>query len=65
MSKKLLKRMESFINYIKRTSKNKRYALALIGLGLLSVPVAEDGTYLFVMLMIGLPLFLTKENIFE
>lgn len=61
MSKKLLKGVESFIEYIKRTSKNKRYALALIILGLLS----GEGTFLVAMLMMGLPLFFTKENIFE
>lgn len=65
MSKKLLKGMERFIEYIKRTSKNKLYALALIGIGALSVLVLNEGTFFVAMLMMGLPLFFTKEDVFE
>ena len=57
--------MESLRNYMKRTSKNKLYAAALIVLGLLSVGVVGDGTFLLFTAMVGLTLFFTKENIFE
>ena len=65
MSKKLLKGVERFIEYIKRTYKNKLYALALIGIGVLSVLVLNEGTFFVAMLMMGLPLFFTKEDVFE
>lgn len=52
-------------NYIERTNKNKRYALTMFVIGILSVNVIGEGTFLAAMLLLGLPLFFTKENIFD
>lgn len=64
MREVLINRKEEFKDYMRRTSKNKRYALAMFITGLLSVNVVGEGTFLVVMLMLGLPLFFSKENIF-
>lgn len=42
--------------------KNKLYALILIGIGWLSIIPERDGTFLVFALMLGLPLFFSKEN---
>lgn len=65
MKETLINYKETFKDYIKRTSKNKRYAVAMFIVGLLSINVIGEGTFLAVMLMLGLPLFFTKENIFD
>ena len=42
--------------------KNKLYAIAIIFLGALSVPVEWDATFFLFALMAGLVLFFSKEN---
>ncbi len=42
--------------------KNKLYALILIGIGWLSIIPERDGTFLVFALMLGLPLFFSKEK---
>ena len=42
--------------------KNKIYSLILIGIGALSVLIENDGTFFIFSLMLGLPLFFSKEN---
>lgn len=42
--------------------KNKLYALILISIGWLSIIPERDGTFLVFALMLGLPLFFSKEN---
>jgi hypothetical protein len=42
--------------------KNKIYSLILIGIGALIVLIGYDGTFFIFTLMLGLPLFFTKEN---
>ena len=42
--------------------KNKIYSLILIGIGALSVYIEYDGTFFIFALMIGLPLFFSREN---
>ena len=42
--------------------KNKLYALILIGIGWLSIIPEGDGTFLVFALVLGLPLFFSKEN---
>lgn len=46
----------------RNTLKNKIYSVALVGIGALTVPMENDATFLAFMLMIGLPLFFSKEN---
>lgn len=65
MREKLINYKEIFVDYMKRTSKNKCYAIGMVILGLLSVPIIEEGTFLFVTLMMGSVLFFTNENVFE
>lgn len=42
--------------------KNKLYAIAIIFLGALSVPIEWDATFFLFALMVGLVLFFSKEN---
>lgn len=42
--------------------KNKMYSSILMVLGGLSVPLENDATFFVFTLMIGLPLFFSKEN---
>ena len=41
--------------------KNKLYAIAIIFLGALSVPIEWDATFFLFALMVGLTLFFSKE----
>lgn len=49
----------------KKLIKNKIYAIALMVIGALSIPIERDVTFFIFMLIFGLPLFLTKANRFE
>lgn len=42
--------------------KNKIYSLILIGIGALSILIEYDGTFFIFALMLGIPLFFSKEN---
>lgn len=42
--------------------KNKLYGAAMIGLGVLSVPIEWDATFFLFALMMGLTLFFSKAN---
>lgn len=42
--------------------KNKLYSIILIGIGALSVLIEYDGTFFILTLVLGLPLFFSKEN---
>ncbi|CAK7007980.1 MAG: hypothetical protein EUB_01577 [Eubacterium sp.] len=44
------------------TLKNKLYSVALVGLGAMTVPIEHDATFLVFSLMIGIPMFFSKEN---
>jgi hypothetical protein len=46
----------------KELLKNKLYALLLVIIGALSIPIEYDCTFFIFALMIGLPLFFAKEN---
>ena len=46
----------------KELLKNKLYALLLIIIGAVSIPIEYDGTFFILTLMLGLPLFFAKEN---
>lgn len=48
---------------LKKTWKNKLIAIAMIGVGAIPAAIYNDGTVLVFMLMLGIPLFLTKENV--
>lgn len=57
--KKLVKRFKRYIN---ETYSNKLWALALITLGVCIAGISGDSTCLIFMLVIGVPLFLSKKN---
>lgn len=42
--------------------KNKLYAVAIILLGALTIPIEWDATFFLFALMVGLCLFFSKEN---
>ncbi len=42
--------------------KNKIYSLLLILIGVVSILIDRDGTFFIFALMIGLPMFFSKEN---
>lgn len=46
----------------KETLKNKLYAVVLILLGAMSVPINNDATAFVFILMLSIPLFFSKEN---
>ncbi len=46
----------------KELLKNKLYAIAIIFLGMSSIPIEYDATVFILSTMIGLPLFFSKEN---
>lgn len=47
---------------IRRTIKNKLYAIALFIVGLIPLMLYQDGTFLGFAAVIGLPLFFAKDN---
>ena len=64
--KKLLNNYKrNFVNYMVRTIRNKLFALAMIILGIVSVPVLEEGTFLLLSMLMGLALFFANDDIFE
>lgn len=66
MMKKLLNNcMKKFVKYMERTIKNKLYALTFVVLGLISLPVLEDGTFLLFTILMGAALFFAKDDVFE
>ena len=46
----------------KELLKNKLYALLLVIIGVLSIPIEYDGTFFIFALMLGLHLFFAKDN---
>jgi hypothetical protein len=52
-------------NYLKRTWKNKIAALAMAAVGYATTMVAGDGTAFAFILMIAIPMFFMRENVFE
>ena len=51
------------IKHLKRTWKNKLVALALMGLGYLSIGISNDATaFVFSSMVFGVPLFFAKRN---
>lgn len=56
-------KMKRFVRYIRRTFKQKLYALALAGLGALTAVVSDgDATAFVFMLLLAVPMFISKEN---
>lgn len=58
MSKK-----ERFARYMARTIKNKLYAIILIMLGVITVKIDGDATFLVLALMGGIPLFFARDRV--
>lgn len=50
--------------HIRGIVKNKLCGLALLGLGVLTLVITKDATALLMGLLIGIPLLITKEEIF-
>ena len=51
------------IKYLRRTWKNKLVALALMGLGYLSIDICNDATaFVFLTMLFGIPLFIARRN---
>lgn len=48
---------------MKKTRKNKSYALILLCAGVLSVFIDGDVTVFILSLMMGIPLFLARKNV--
>lgn len=65
MKRLLNKYKENFIDYIMMTIKNKVVAIGLVIIGLASLPVLDEGTFLLLTILVGLVLFFTKDDIFE
>jgi len=53
-----------FVKYLRKTWRNKLAAIALIMAGMLGVIVLKEGTALLLFLIIGIPLFFTKQDCF-
>lgn len=53
---------EGFAQHIRETLLNKIVAVVLILIGVFTVYVAKDITFLVTTLIMGIPLFLAKEN---
>ncbi len=51
------------IEYLKRTWKNKVGALALMGVGYLSIGIEGDATGFVFLMLFAIPLFFAKNNI--
>ena len=53
------------IKYLRRTWLNKVFALVFILLGYLSIKIDNDATFLLLAIMIGVPMFLSRENLID
>lgn len=53
---------EGLAQYMRETLLNKIVAVVLILIGVFSVYIAKDITFLITTLMMGIPLFVAKEN---
>lgn len=54
--------MKKIKHNFRKTYKNKLLAIALMLLGVLSVGIENDGTFLLFVLIFAIPLFLAKDN---
>lgn len=59
---KLEKYAKKFVRHMFRTYKNKLYALALAGLGLISMLMSDDGTFMVFMMCLSIPMFFSDKN---
>jgi hypothetical protein len=50
------------IKYLKRTYKNKAVALALAGIGYLSIGIENDATAFAFLMLFAIPLFFARRN---
>lgn len=64
MNKKTSKYLKMFIDYIRRTFKNKLCAILMLIVGMLTANVSGDSTFLILMLLIGVPLFFANKDWF-
>ena len=59
-----MKARQNFINYLRRTWKNKLGAIFMIICGMLGVVVEKDATALVFLLMFAVPMFFSKRSWF-
>lgn len=59
------RKMRKVVNNVRRTIKNKLCAIGLIIIGLLSLRIDGDGTFLLLTILIGLGLIFIEEDIFQ
>lgn len=50
---------------MEKLSKNKLYAILIVMLGLLSIPIDNDITFFVFGIIVAIGLFVTKEDIFS
>lgn len=58
------KYLRRFVRYICRTYKNKLAVIAMIWFGWFTAKFSGDGTFFMLMIIIGIPMFITRMNIF-
>ena len=57
------KEIKKMIKYMRRTWKNKVAALAMAGVGYLTIGIDNDATAFVFVLLIAVPLFFTRKRI--
>ena len=43
-------------------NKNKLFAIIFVAIGIIAIPLINDGTFLVFALMFSIPMFFSKEN---
>lgn len=56
------RKIRRFWKYMKRTFMNKVIASIIFALGLLSIKLSNDGTFLLFTMFLSIPLFFEKDN---
>lgn len=62
MNEKTEKYIRKFVRHIRRTLRNKLYAIALIMVGIILRFISNDITFLVFTLLIGIPMFFSNKN---
>lgn len=60
--KKIIRYTRKFMRRYPETYKNKMYAIALVIVGLVSMGILKDMTFLVLTLLVGVPLFKSDTN---
>lgn len=66
MNKSRARKSRRFARYIRRTLKNKLYALAILVVAIVSIPLLEgEGTIFVLFTLFAIPMFFAKDNWFD